>query len=299
MKTMLGRAGMARFDHIAAAMRGRARPARPMIGAPQAPPSLRRRFQHANAAGENAMIDRRLGPRSRTRCRSARARGLQQHVHAVDVEADDVDATEATTPGGTHRPCHPVGADRARHARACRPPPAAVHPAPSTPAGRPTAAQPIIGNPWAPPSTAPARCRRTEARAPARRRSSSTATSSAGPSSYSGLTGPVTGAHFHGPAPAGANAGVVVPFAGSLASPITGSKPLTAAQIAELKAASGTSTCTPPPTPAARSAARSPATDGAGRCRAPGQARPSPAPLRAGAARGAAPCRWSSSAARR
>jgi hypothetical protein len=52
---------------------------------------------------------------------------------------------------------------------------------------------------------------------------------------YSGLSGPVTGAHFHGPAPAGVNAGVVVPFAGSLASPITGSKQLTAAQIAELK----------------------------------------------------------------
>ena len=52
---------------------------------------------------------------------------------------------------------------------------------------------------------------------------------------YSGLSGPVTGAHFHGPAPATANAGVVVPFAGSLASPITGSKKLTAAEIAQLK----------------------------------------------------------------
>ena len=52
---------------------------------------------------------------------------------------------------------------------------------------------------------------------------------------YSGLTGPVTGAHFHGPAPAGVNASVVVPFAGSLGSPITGSKQLTAAQIAQLK----------------------------------------------------------------
>ena len=52
---------------------------------------------------------------------------------------------------------------------------------------------------------------------------------------YSGLTGPVTGAHFHGPAPANGNAGVVVPFAGSLGSPITGSKQLTAAQIAQLK----------------------------------------------------------------
>ena len=52
---------------------------------------------------------------------------------------------------------------------------------------------------------------------------------------YSGLTGPVTGAHLHGPAPANANAGVIVPFAGSLGSPITGSKQLTAAQIAQLR----------------------------------------------------------------
>ncbi len=53
--------------------------------------------------------------------------------------------------------------------------------------------------------------------------------------SYSGMTGPVTGAHFHGPAAAGANAGVVLPFAGSLASPIVGSKQLTPAQIVDLK----------------------------------------------------------------
>ena len=52
---------------------------------------------------------------------------------------------------------------------------------------------------------------------------------------YSGLTGPVTGAHFHGPAPANANAGVIVPFAGSLGSPITGSQRLTAAQVAQLR----------------------------------------------------------------
>ncbi len=51
---------------------------------------------------------------------------------------------------------------------------------------------------------------------------------------YSGLTGPVTAGHFHGPAAAGANAGVVVPFTGSMASPITGSKELTEAQIADL-----------------------------------------------------------------
>ena len=52
---------------------------------------------------------------------------------------------------------------------------------------------------------------------------------------YSGTTGPITAGHFHGPAAAGANAGVVVPFAGSLGSPIVGSKQLTAAQIAQLK----------------------------------------------------------------
>ncbi len=54
--------------------------------------------------------------------------------------------------------------------------------------------------------------------------------------SYEGMTGPVTAGHFHGPAPAGANAGVVVPFAGSMASPITGSATLSAAQLADLKA---------------------------------------------------------------
>jgi hypothetical protein len=35
-----------------------------------------------------------------------------------------------------------------------------------------------------------------------------------------GLTGPVKAGHFHGPAMAGTNAGVVLPFAGSLESPI-------------------------------------------------------------------------------
>ena len=53
---------------------------------------------------------------------------------------------------------------------------------------------------------------------------------------YSGMTGPVTAGHFHGPAPEGANAGVVIPFAGPLASPITGSATLTAAQLADMKA---------------------------------------------------------------
>ena len=53
---------------------------------------------------------------------------------------------------------------------------------------------------------------------------------------YSGLTGPVTAGHFHGPAAPGVNAGVVVPFTGSLASPITGTATLTAAQVADVKA---------------------------------------------------------------
>src|SRR6185295_1748531 len=53
---------------------------------------------------------------------------------------------------------------------------------------------------------------------------------------YSGLSGPVTAGHFHGPAPAGANAGVVVPFTGSMASPIEGTATLTDAQMADLVA---------------------------------------------------------------
>ena len=52
---------------------------------------------------------------------------------------------------------------------------------------------------------------------------------------YSGTTGPITAGHFHGPAAAGANAGVVVPFAGPLASPIVGSATLTPAQVDQLK----------------------------------------------------------------
>lgn len=54
--------------------------------------------------------------------------------------------------------------------------------------------------------------------------------------SYRGTTGPITGAHIHGPAGAGANAGVVVPFTPPLTSPITGSATLTDAQIAQLMA---------------------------------------------------------------
>lgn len=53
---------------------------------------------------------------------------------------------------------------------------------------------------------------------------------------YSGLSGPATAAHIHGPADPGANAGIVVPFTGNLASPIKGSATVTDAQIAQLEA---------------------------------------------------------------
>lgn len=52
---------------------------------------------------------------------------------------------------------------------------------------------------------------------------------------YSGLTGPATMAHFHGPAAAGTNAPVVVPFKDA-ASGAEGSATLTDAQAADLTA---------------------------------------------------------------
>ena len=52
---------------------------------------------------------------------------------------------------------------------------------------------------------------------------------------YSGLSGPLTGAHIHGPAAAGANASVVVPFANS-ASPLTGEATITPTQFGDLAA---------------------------------------------------------------
>ena len=52
---------------------------------------------------------------------------------------------------------------------------------------------------------------------------------------YSGLSGPATAAHFHGPAAPGTNAGVVIPFANP-ASPIHGEAMLTEAQAADLLA---------------------------------------------------------------
>ena len=56
--------------------------------------------------------------------------------------------------------------------------------------------------------------------------------------SYSGLTGPATAAHFHGPAGPGKNAGIAVPiFAGPTAkSPFEGSATLTDAQAQQLLA---------------------------------------------------------------
>lgn len=52
---------------------------------------------------------------------------------------------------------------------------------------------------------------------------------------YSGLSGPARAAHFHGPAPAGKNAGVVVPIANTT-SGAEGSAPLSDAQAKELLA---------------------------------------------------------------
>jgi hypothetical protein len=54
--------------------------------------------------------------------------------------------------------------------------------------------------------------------------------------SYSGLSGPATAAHFHGPAETGKNAGVAVPIPGAANSPVEGSATLTDAQAADLLA---------------------------------------------------------------
>jgi CHRD domain len=51
---------------------------------------------------------------------------------------------------------------------------------------------------------------------------------------YSGLTGPVTSAHFHGPAQQGASGGITVPLVGSLLSPISGAATLNTVQAADL-----------------------------------------------------------------
>lgn len=53
--------------------------------------------------------------------------------------------------------------------------------------------------------------------------------------SYSGLTGPVTSAHFHGPALAGQNAPPVIPIEPPFSSPISGVVKLTTDQLADLE----------------------------------------------------------------
>lgn len=53
---------------------------------------------------------------------------------------------------------------------------------------------------------------------------------------YSGLSGPATAAHFHGPAAAGANAGVKVPIANPATNPVEGSATLDDEQAADLLA---------------------------------------------------------------
>ena len=53
---------------------------------------------------------------------------------------------------------------------------------------------------------------------------------------YAGLSGPVTMAHFHGPAAAGANAGVALGLPSPVTSPATGEATLTVAQVADLVA---------------------------------------------------------------
>ena len=52
---------------------------------------------------------------------------------------------------------------------------------------------------------------------------------------FSGLTGPATAAHFHGPAKAGANAGVAVAIGKAPTSPVHGTATLTDAQIKDLE----------------------------------------------------------------
>lgn len=53
--------------------------------------------------------------------------------------------------------------------------------------------------------------------------------------SYSGLSGPVMAAHFHGPAASTAEAGVLVPIKAPYASPISGHASLTTAEAKDLR----------------------------------------------------------------
>ena len=52
---------------------------------------------------------------------------------------------------------------------------------------------------------------------------------------YSGLSGPATAAHFHGPAEPGKNAGVAVPIPNAASSPVKGEATLTDPQAADLR----------------------------------------------------------------
>jgi hypothetical protein len=51
---------------------------------------------------------------------------------------------------------------------------------------------------------------------------------------YSGLTGPATAGHIHGPAGPGANAGVLIPFTNVGGGTITGEAKITPEQLAQL-----------------------------------------------------------------
>ena len=51
---------------------------------------------------------------------------------------------------------------------------------------------------------------------------------------FSGLTGPATAAHLHGPAAPGVNAGVLVPFPAPITSPVHGTATLTDGQVTDL-----------------------------------------------------------------
>lgn len=53
---------------------------------------------------------------------------------------------------------------------------------------------------------------------------------------FTGLSGPATAAHFHGPAAVGSNAGVALPWPSPVRSPLEGSATLTPAQAADLLA---------------------------------------------------------------
>jgi hypothetical protein len=53
---------------------------------------------------------------------------------------------------------------------------------------------------------------------------------------YSGLSGAATGAHIHGPAAVGANAGIVVPFSNVATQPVQGQATITPTQFGDLAA---------------------------------------------------------------